>query len=151
MAGGRMDERRANVSFSPLPSLNRWFSLPPHDFGSGSVGRSASPLCSASRSVCGALEASAHNVVIKLPRDHFDLRLNKGGSGSSHREGGREKRSQFVPPFFPPFPSLSLPFLFCIAPLSIENVQSDTHSNVGCRRRQSTAAEGTLCILPLAT
>ena len=110
MAGGRMDERRANVSFSPLPSLNRWFSLPPHDFGSGSVGRSASPLCSASRSVCGALEASAHNVVIKLPRDHFDLRLNKGGSSSSHREGGREKRSQFVPPFLPPLASLSLSY-----------------------------------------
>ena len=89
---------------------------------------------SAGRSVCGALEASAHNVVIKLPRDHFDLRLNKGGSGSSHREGGREKRSQFVPPSFLPPCSLSLPFLFCIAPLSIENVQSDTHSNVGRRR-----------------
>ena len=36
-----------------------------------------------------------------------------------------------LPPFFPslrPFP-----FLFCIAPLSIENVQSDTHSNVDRR------------------
>ena len=75
-----------------------------------SVGRPPLYALLVGRAVCGALEASAHNVVIKLPRDHFDLRLNKGGSSSSHREGGREKRSQFVPPFLPPLASLSLSY-----------------------------------------
>ena len=102
-----------------------------------SIGRPPLYALLVGRAVCGALEASAHNVVIKLPRDHFDLRLNKGGSGSSHREEGREKRSQFVPPFFPPLPSLS-PFLILHRPIV------DRECSVGhaFKRRPAAAERG---------
>ena len=55
--------------------------------------------------------------------------------------------------------SLSLPFLFCIAPLSIENVPSDTHSNVArptgarahfayCRYTVCVRSNSGSCLLP---